>query len=55
MQEATMCFSKLEKPGKDERPIQIRNWMYKDKYCAGCDRKRTTVCKDPNCTRPKAH
>ena len=55
MQESTMCFSNQEKPGKDELPLQMRNWMFTDKYCAECDRKRSTVCNDPNCTRSNAH
>jgi hypothetical protein len=51
MQENTTCFSKLDKPGKDEKPSYLPQTYHSIRTCPDCDTKRTTVCKDPNCAR----
>ena len=52
MQENTMCFSKLDKPGKDEKPQFMPRWIT-IKTCPDCDSKRIGVRKDPNCNKVK--
>jgi hypothetical protein len=52
MQESTMCYSKNDKPGKYETISYMPRWAT-IKNCPDCDTKRTTVCKDPNCNKPK--
>lgn len=44
------CYSKTDKPGKDERPY-VMPIRFSLRTCPDCDKKRTTVCKDPNCKR----
>jgi hypothetical protein len=51
MQHATKCDS-WDKPGKNEIPKSMINWQ-RVRDCPDCDRKRTTVCKDPTCGRKK--
>ena len=53
MQEVTMCFSRLEKPGKDEKPGYLRQTYNSIKICPDCDRKRISACKDPACNLAK--
>lgn len=50
MQEAMMCFSRNDKPGKDEKPYFMPRWSM-IKNCPDCDTKRTGLCKDPNCNK----
>ena len=50
MQESTMCFSRLEKPGKDEKPSYLRQSYRSVRVCPDCDRKRISACKDPACS-----
>lgn len=51
MQESTMCFGKLDKPGKDEKSSYLRQSYRSVQLCPDCDKKRTSVCKDPKCAR----
>jgi hypothetical protein len=51
MQESTTCYSKLEKPGKDEKSNYLQQAYRSVRICPDCDTKRTTQCKDPNCAR----
>jgi len=51
MQESTMCFGKLDKPGKDEKSSYLRQSYRSVQLCPDCDKKRTGVCKDPKCAR----
>ena len=48
---ATKCDS-WEKPGKNEILKQLINWAQIKKY-PDCDRKRSTICKAPACSRKK--
>jgi hypothetical protein len=52
MQETTMCFSRLDKPGKDEKPQFMPRWAT-IKNCPDCDTKRIGLCKDPLCVHTK--
>ena len=51
MKESTLCFGKYDKPGKYEK-ISYMPSRATIKNCPDCDKKRTTVCKDPNCRLP---
>lgn len=48
----TNCWSREEKPGKNDTVQLIKTWMI-PRNCPDCDKKRTTFCKDPNCVRRK--
>jgi hypothetical protein len=51
MQYAIKC-DQQDKPGKNEIVYFMRtSWTLAIKNCPDCDRKRTTVCKDPVCQR----
>jgi len=52
MKYTALCDSG-EKPGKNEIPKSMINWVRVIKDCPDCDRKRTTACKDPACSRRK--
>jgi hypothetical protein len=52
MQESTMCFGKQDKPGKYEKVSYMPTWS-NIKNCPDCDKKRTTVCKDPSCNKTR--
>ena len=53
MQSTTNC-DQQDKPGKNEIVYFMRNsWASMIKDCPDCDRKRTTVCKDPACRRTR--
>jgi hypothetical protein len=53
MQYAIKC-DQQDKPGKNEIVHFMRNnWTSAIKNCPDCDRKRTTVCRDPACQRTK--
>jgi hypothetical protein len=52
MQHAIKCDSR-DKPGKNEVVrFMPTNWI-RIKDCPDCDRKRSTVCRDPACSRAK--
>jgi hypothetical protein len=55
MQESTTCFSKLDKPGKDEQPGYLRQTYRSIRVWIDSDKKRTTVCKDPARNQLKIH
>ena len=46
------CNDKNYKPGKNEI-ITLMPRTYSYKNCPDCDKKRSTVCKDPNCGSQK--
>ena len=52
MQENTMCYSKLDKPGKDEKPQFMPKWVT-IKTCPDRDTKRIGLCKDLNYNQQK--
>ena len=52
MQHAIKCDSQ-DKPGKNEVVRFMPTMWIRVKDCPDCDRKRTTVCKDPTCGRRK--
>ena len=47
MQERVICYSGYDKPGKNEIVSHMPKWS-SVKNWPDSDRKRTTVCKDPN-------
>ena len=47
MQERTVCYSGYDKPSKNEIVSHMPKWS-SVKNWPDSDRKRTTVCKDPN-------
>jgi hypothetical protein len=53
MQSIIKC-DQQDKPGKNEIVHFMRNsWTSVIRDCPDCDRKRTTVCRDPVCQRTK--
>jgi hypothetical protein len=47
MQESTTCFSKADKPNKYEPIPVVNRWVINNTFL-DTDKKRTTVCKEPN-------
>ena len=52
MQHAVKCEG-WDKPGKNEIVKFMPMNLARFRNCPDCDRKRTTVCKDPACSRKK--